>query len=159
MYKKKQREPCILFLEAGFGLHEHPDALTGYGWVVECFGHHFRDADGRISDNVKDPALIKFADSHKWVLITTDKQMRYTHVETIKRSEVAIIATVNNKHAPDVWVQALNIAKAKIERYVKKHPRPWFAVLGRDGSITIETISSTAYTRRKRPREGQETPD
>lgn len=123
---------------------------------MECFGDHFRDPDGRISDNVKDPSLIRFCHAKQWVLVTTDRQMRYTHIETIKQTEVAIIATVNNKFPPEVWVQALVNAKAKIERYVKKHPRPWFAVLGKEGSFTVETISADARTRRNRPKEGQE---
>jgi uncharacterized protein DUF5615 len=156
LYTKKQREPCVLFLEAGFGTKVHPEALRKAGWLVECFGGHFRDPDGRISDGIKDPQIIRFCNTQKWVLVTTDRQMRNTHVETIKATEVAIIATVNNKYSPEVWVKALNKAKAKIERHVKKHPRPWFAILGSSGSISFETVSSTAYTRRDRPKEGQE---
>lgn len=122
MYVRKRREPCVLFLEAAFGTKTHPQTLKQAGWTVECFGDHFRDPDGRISDNVKDPTLIRFCHAKQWVLVTTDRQMRYTHIETIKQTEVAIIATVNNKFPPEVWVQALINAKAKIERCVKKHP-------------------------------------
>ena len=155
-YLKKQREPCILFLEAVFGTGIHPETLTKAGWAVECFADHFRDADGRVKDGILDPQIIRLCNANKWVLVTMDKQMRFTHVETIKQTEIGIIATTDCNRPPEVWIQALIRAKARIERCVKKHPRPWFARLGSTGALTVETIQPEASTRRHRPKEGQE---
>jgi hypothetical protein len=69
-------------------------------------------------------------------LVTTDKNIRYTHVEVIKETEVAIIATESNQSSIALWVEALILAKPKIERTVRKHRRPWFAHLQLPGVLT-----------------------
>jgi uncharacterized protein DUF5615 len=123
---------------------------------VECFATHFRDAKGRKEESVKDPRIIKFCDEKKWVLVTTDRNMSLTHIETIKKTEIAIIATSSNNQPLDTWAKALIKAKPKIERFVRKHPRPSFATIGTTGCLTQRAISAKAHTRRHRPFEGQE---
>jgi hypothetical protein len=146
-----------LFLEAVFGTGEKCDTLKKAGWRVECFADHFRGEDGKIKDGVKDPEIIKFCAKSQWLLITTDKAMRETHVETIKETEIAIIATASNQTALDVWIKALIKSKAKIERAFKKHPRPWFATITPSGDLKISQITEELFTRRQRHKEGQET--
>lgn len=83
--------------------------------------------------------------------------MLFTHTETIKKTDIAIIASTAGTTDIDDWIKQVIKAKAKIERYAKKHPRPWFMRLGLTGSINIETVGAERITRRSRPREGQET--
>jgi hypothetical protein len=90
------------------------------------------------------------------LLITTDKNMRFAHVEEIKKTTIGIIATESNKSPTgiDEWVQSLITAKVQIERKVKKHPRPWFVHPSRLGKVSrIETITLEMKTRRTRPQE------
>jgi hypothetical protein len=143
-------------LEDAFGTTIHPKTLEEAGYTVECFAKVFNVDGRRPEDGVKDPRIIRHCNTHKRVLITTDKNMRFTHVEEIKKTTIAIIATESNRSPTGiaVWVQALIHAKPAIERKVKRHPRPWFAHLSRVGKITrIETITPEMKTRRSRPGE------
>lgn len=92
------------------------------------------------------------------MLVTTDSSMRQTHVETIKKTDVAILATAHNSADDmDEWVEGLIAGKAKIERFFRKQARPSFATFNRQGDIPSKTtITPDQRTRRKRPREAQE---
>jgi hypothetical protein len=84
-----------------------------------------------------------------------DKNIRYTHVEEIKKTTIAIVATESNRSPAGVavWVEALIKTKADIERKLEKYPLPWSARLSRTGKLTrLETITSE-MTRRNRPKE------
>ena len=156
----KQRDRCVLFLEDVFGTTVHPQRLRDAGFEVECFAHVFNDGNDRPLDGIKDPQIIRHCNSHRRILITTDKNIRFTHVEAIKKSKVAIIATESNRSVPvATWVEALIRAKAVIERKLKRQRLPWFARLSSAGKFShIETITSGMRTRRYRPRE-IETPE
>ena len=67
------------------------------------------------------------------ILVTTDSEIRYTHVEEIKRNaNAAILATSHNSVEDiDEWVDALIKAKARIEREFKNRKRPWYAQYNR----------------------------
>jgi predicted nuclease of predicted toxin-antitoxin system len=150
---EKRHEKCVLFLEDGFGTTTYPERLRAAGYEVECFATHFQK-DGKREDGVKDSRIIKFCQENDFVLVTSDKNIRYTHVDIIKGTEVAIIATESNQSSMALWVEALKLAKPKIERTVRKHRRPWFARLSRTGDIRkVETITQSMSTRRRRPRE------
>jgi len=123
---------------------------------VECFIHHFRNEQGRKEERVPDPRIIRFCAKHKFVLITPDKNMLFTHWDTIQQTDVAIVASTNGTQDIDTWIEQLIEAKATIERHVRKHERPWFMRLGITGSISIQTVGESKRQRRHRPREGQE---
>jgi hypothetical protein len=152
----KRHEECVLFLEDCFGSTTRPQRLKDAGYEVVCFTEKFCDKGGRKEENVKDPRIIRLCASQKWVLITPDKNMVFTHAETIKKTDVAIIASTIGTRDMDNWINQLIKAKAKIERHVKKTPRPWFMRLGITGSINIQTVGAEKRTRRRRPNEGQE---
>jgi hypothetical protein len=81
--------------------------------------------------------------------------MRHTHVDLIKKTNIAIIATESfDKWSPSAWIEAFVRAKVEIKRHLRKYPRPWFAHLAISGEIRkIETITQDMFTRRVRPRE------
>lgn len=152
----KQRDKCVLFLEDAFGTSIHPQKLREAGFEVECFAEVFNVDGKRPEDGVKDPRIIHYCNTKKRILVTTDKNMRWTHLEEIKKTTIGVIATESNKSPTGmgVWVQALITAKSQIERKVKRYPRPWFAHLSRLGRINkIETITPEMKSRRTRPRE------
>jgi hypothetical protein len=124
---------------------------------VECFINHFCDHKGRKKERVKDPTIIKYCAANKFILVTPDKNMLLTHAETIKKTDVAIIASTRGTQDLDIWVEQVIKSKATIERNVKKYQRPWFMRLGLTGSINIQTVGASRSTKRHRPREGQET--
>ena len=126
---------------------------------MERFVYHFKDQrTNKTEQSVKDPRIIRFCNNKKWMLVTTDSSMLATHVEIIKETEVAILATAHNS-AEDVgeWVDALILGKARFERYFKKHPRPSFATFNRQGQFgTVKTVSPDSRTRRNQPREAEQ---
>ncbi len=160
MAYEKRHEECVLFLEDVFGTTTNRQKLQDAGFRVECFAEHFQ-IEGKREEGVKDSRIIRYCDSKKFVLFTADKNIRYTHVDVIKKTAVAIIAMEsNNKYPPATFVDALIKAKHNVERKVKRYPRPWFAHLSIDGRIRkIETITQEMSTRRKRPREQESTSD
>jgi hypothetical protein len=141
-------------LEDAFGSGVYPEQLRKAGFDVQCFEKHFPDPERKKEQAVKDPRIIRLCDDNKWVLITTDKEMLFTHVETIKKTEILIIATESNRIPLSTWVDALIKAKPKIERLVKRSERPYFACIGRTGNLNRKQIGKA--TRRHRPKEGQE---
>ena len=150
----KRREQCILFLEEGFGTTDNPEKLRGAGFDVVCFAADFaHEVSNKI--RVTDPRIINHCYQKKYVLVTFDKSMKHTHVEDIKKTDVAIVATEScDKYSPAEWVDALITARAEVRRKVRKFPRPWFAHLTINGTIRqIETITADMSTRRERPRE------
>ena len=146
----KRREPCVLFLEQGFG-KDCREKLISSDFQVVCFAEKFPE-ETRLHQTVLDPCIIKLCHSEKYVLFTMDKGMRHTHLETIKKTECAIIATESaDKYAPILWVNALITAKPEFLRRFKKQARPWFAHLQITGNIRkIETITLEMKTRRSR---------
>lgn len=155
-YTHKRREPCVLFLDDAF---ESADAerLKANGFCqVELFCKHFKRADGGKEQSVKDPRILRFCNSRKWLLVTTDSDLRNTHVEEIKNlRNLSILATAHNSVVDiEEWVAGLIKARAAIEREFKKRDRPWFAQFNRQGAITtIYTVTAQHGTRRVRPLE------
>ena len=150
----KRHEKCVLFLEEGFGTTVSPLQLREAGFGVSCFAEVFQK-DGQKEEKVTDPRIIEYCYAQKLVLVTMDKNIRFTHVEAIKRTDVAIIATEScDKYSPATWVTALILGRSKILSTIKRYPRPWFAHLSVTGELRrIETITSEMTTRRERPAE------
>jgi hypothetical protein len=71
-------------------------------------------------EGVADPSIIAFCSERKWLLVTLDYNIEYTHTEEIKSSEVAILATANNNHGVGIWVESIIGARAHIERLFRK---------------------------------------
>jgi hypothetical protein len=157
-YVQKRREKCVVFLDDGFDSEETPRRLLAESFYkVESFIAHFkRPADGGKEERVKDPRILRLCNRHKWLLVTTDSDIRFTHIEEIKLcQDLAILATAhNNVDDIDEWVGGLIIARPRIEREFKKRSRPWYAQFNRQGAITtIYTVTDRHATRRNRPRE------
>lgn len=153
--KKRQHDPIVFFLEDEFGSGEYPDALRDAGFDVRCARDVFPAKPGKPEQTVKDPRIIRKCDEEKWALITTDKNMLYTHNALLVRTEIAVIATANNHTNPKEWVAAIIKSKVKIERFVRTEPRPSFATISRGGALTVKPVVERGQ-RRKRPKEGQE---
>jgi len=151
---EKRHEDCVLFLEQGFGTTDNPQKLRDAGFEVVCFAHKFpHEAANNLG--VGDPRIINCCYENQYVLFTFDKSMRHTHVEAIKKTDIAIIATEScDKYPPSRWVDALITANTVVRRKVRRHPRPWFAHLAITGILRhLETITDEMGTRRNRPKE------
>ena len=82
--------------------------------------------------------------------MTKDKELCYTHIETVKKTDIVIIATQSNNEPIAVWVKALIKSKGKIERLVKhtekKGERPAVHGLVKTGTLlltkTIEPVET-----------------
>jgi hypothetical protein len=70
----------------------------------------------------EDKRIIDFCNQRCWMLVTPDRDVRFTHVEDIEKTEIAILATANNNSPTNEWVDALIQGKVGIERYFRKHP-------------------------------------
>ena len=153
----KRRDQYAIFLEAGFGTTANPQKLESSGFPTVCFATAF-SAEHKSGESVGDPKIINHCNKNNYVLFTLDKNMRFTQVETIKKTEIGIIATEScDKYSPAQWTEAFIKAKAVIKRHIRKYPRPWFAHLAITGEIRkIETITLAMFTRRVRPKEQSE---
>lgn len=120
---------------------------------VESFSKWFSSDNDRREQGVKDPRVISFCHKQGWLLVTTDHEMRHTHVEEIKaHPHVTIIATARNSaQAGDhlAWINALIMLKPKILRYFKNSERPWFATFSREGNISSFHVIDESYTTRR----------
>ena len=140
-YVKKRREECVLFLDDGFSAESIAVRLRTAALTVQRFPEWFKDESGQKRENVEDGEVIHFCDRNAWLLVTTDHEMKHTHREEIRKSEVAILATAHNSaENPDEWVVAIINLKSRIQREFKKRERPWFATFSRTARLTIETI-------------------
>lgn len=141
VYVKKRREECVLFLDEGFAADSVAVRLTTAGFTVQRFHDWFKDENGQPRTNVEDPEVIRFCHKTGWLLVTTDHEMKNTHREEIKRTEVAILATAHNSlQDQDEWVAAIINLKSRILREFKKCERPWFGTFSRTAKLTIATI-------------------
>jgi predicted nuclease of predicted toxin-antitoxin system len=140
-YVKKRREECVLFLDEGFSAESVAVRLRTAGFTVQRFPEWFRDEHGQIRRNVEDPEVIRFCHRNSWMLVTRDHEMKNTHREEIKKTEVAILATAHNSaEDQDGWVVAIINLKSRILREFKNRERPWFATFSRTAKLTIATI-------------------
>jgi hypothetical protein len=129
--------------------------VNGYR-QIELFREHFARDDGGKEQSVKDPRILRFCNRHKWLLVTTDSDLRLTHIEEIKKlPDLAILATAHNTVAGiEEWVDGLIKVRRFVEREFRKRLRPWFAQFSRQGRITtIYTITAMHGSRRIRPLE------
>ena len=147
----------MIFLDDSFDAEEAPQRLLDAGFCqVEPFVKHFTREDGGKEQKVKDPRIIRLCNKKKWLLVTTDSDIRFTHIEEIKRcTDVAILATAHNSvENIDEWIDGLIKARARVEREFKKRERPWYAQFNRQGDITtIFTVTEQHTTRRSRLQE------
>lgn len=75
------------------------------------------------------------------MLVTRDHEMKNTHREEIKKTEIAILATAHNSaEDQDEWVVAMINLKSRILREFKNRERPWFATFSRTAKLTMNTI-------------------
>lgn len=140
-YVKKRREECVLFLDDGFSAASVATRLSTAGFTVQRFPEWFCDENGEIERNVKDPEIIRFCDKNGWLLVTKDHEMKNTHREEIKKTQIAIIATAHNSaDSDDEWVAAIINLKTRITREFKKRERPWFGIVTRAASLNISTV-------------------
>lgn len=141
IYVKKRREECVLFLDEGFSAESVAVRLRTAGFTVQRFPEWFKDEHGNVRKNVEDPEVIRFCHKNGWLLVTRDHEMKNTHREEIKRTDVAILATAHNSSEDqDEWVVAVINLKTRILREFKKRQRPWFATFSRTARLTIATI-------------------
>lgn len=140
-YVRKRREECVLFLDEGFAAESVAVRLRTAGFTVQRFPEWFKDESGQTRRNVEDPEVIQFCHKNGWLLVTRDHEMKNTHRQEIKRTEVAILATAHNSlENEDEWVVAIINLKSRILREFKKRERPWFATFSRTANLTISTI-------------------
>ena len=141
IYVKKRREECVLFLDEGFSAESVAVRLRTAGFTVQRFPEWFKDDNGDVRKNVEDPEVIRFCHKNGWLLVTRDHEMKNTHREEIKRTDVAILATAHNSSDDqDEWVVAIINLKSRILREFKKRQRPWFSTFSRTAKLTIGTI-------------------
>jgi uncharacterized protein with PIN domain len=141
VYVKKRREECVLFLDEGFAAESVAVRLRTAGFTVQRFPEWFKDASGQTRRNVEDPEVIQFCHRNGWLLVSRDHEMKNTHREEIKRTEVAILATAHNSLVDqDEWVVAIINLKSRILREFKKRERPWFGTFSRTANLTVSTV-------------------
>ena len=130
-----------MFLDEGFSAPSVAVRLRTAGFTVQRFHEWFMDENGKPLPNVPDAEVIKFCHKNQWMLVTRDHEMKNLHREDIRKTDVSILATANNKKCDqDEWVAAIINLKSRILREFKNRERPWFATFSRNAILKIETI-------------------
>src|ERR1039458_5086500 len=121
-----------MFLDEGFSAPSVAVRLRTAGFTVQRFHEWFIDEEGKPMRNVPDGEVIRFCNKNQWLLVSRDHEMKNLHREEIRKSQVAILATANNKECnQDEWVAAIINLKSRILREFRKRERPWFATFSR----------------------------
>jgi hypothetical protein len=157
---RKRREQCVILLDDCFDSASSYQRVCALGIMAERFTTHFPDCEDPElrQKSIKDPRVITVCRQHGFLLFTTDREMKKTHLEELKRSDIGVVATASNTDGVDVWVNALGLAKSRILRDFKKCERPYFSILQKSGKITTDIISSDWTNRRTRPQEKDQHP-
>jgi len=144
-----------LFLDECFGKRDQPKRLQAAGYLVEPFRKHFPHDPSGNDVSIRDPKVIELCDERQWMLVTTDSNMQFTHVEALKKTNLLVLATAHNSaDSMDGWVDALITLQTKVFRLHKKQIRPSFITFSQAGVITnIKPITAEMKTKRNRPRE------
>jgi hypothetical protein len=154
----KRREECVLLLDDCFDSESFHAAICALGFKAVRFTQYFpsRDRPEKREDKVKDSRVIKLCQKHRFLLLTTDHEMKKTFIEELKGSDIAVLATANNHDGPGVWLKAIRDSRAKIARDFKKQKRPYFSVIQKSGAITTNTLTMEMANRRTRPKEHEQ---
>ena len=143
----KYRDPLELFLDDGFSNVETASQLRAAKFVVhrfeECFGTEANPE--KREQGIKDVPVIQTCHRNRWLLITTDKDMRKTHiVQILQHPQVTILAIAHNgKIQLAEWVEAIILAKPRIERLFVHQPRPWCVQIDKHGEFSASCRTMT----------------
>lgn len=93
---------------------------------------------------VKDLRVLAVTNQNKYLLFTSDKEMREAHADEIRKTEVAIICSAKNQgvNVTEIYAEAFLKSKARILRDFSKLKRPYFCVLHSTGKVEMRTIPS-----------------
>jgi hypothetical protein len=105
---KKRHDPCVFLLDDCFDSASVAERLTSSGFTIERFNKHFPRSDGseKREQSVKDPRVITLCQKHGFLLFTTDRSMKETHEEDIRKTEIGVVATASNQDHTEVWTTA-----------------------------------------------------
>ncbi|HTU45859.1 MAG TPA: DUF5615 family PIN-like protein [Bryobacteraceae bacterium] len=123
-----------------FDCDEAHDYLLESGFKLERFSLLFSTPEGAREQSVPDPMVIKLANRHGWIILTTDSNMYHLHRKEIAQSRyVGIVATAHNAVETIMpWAAAFVKLKPRMEKNgFKKLERPWYAQFSRQGRFTV----------------------
>ncbi len=95
--------------------------------------------DDHFPPNAKDEDWLAEAGQRGWIVLTKDHRIRYRHVERLalmKAGVAAFILTSGDLHGEEmaqIFVKAL----PRIERFLRKHAKPFIAKIAKDGSVSL----------------------
>ncbi len=116
----------IFFADRNLGRHTFPDRLRQAGIQIEVHDDHFEKDEA-------DRLWIPRVASWEWIIITTDRRIRYNALEkqAVVNAKARVIALPGgNAKTEELAVNFVN-SIAKVERFVNRHSPPFIAVLMR----------------------------
>lgn len=148
----RRHDPCILFMDEGFGYKELAPQLRVLGYEIKCHQEHHNKKQG-ISDDVN----ILICSDNNWLLTTTDKNLVLRYRELLSKHRQSVVFTSNNQEKFETWLKAFTVARAAIERNWRKRPPSWIGRLHPNGYLEVSGLMQyTEYqseiVRKKRPR-------
>ena len=121
-----------MFLDEGFAAESVAVRLRKAGFIVKRFHDWFKDENGQTKRNVPDPEIMRFCHKKGWLLLTRDHAMRNLHRDELRKTDIAVLATANNKALEqNEWVDSIIGMRVQVFREFKKRKRPWFATFSR----------------------------
>jgi uncharacterized protein with PIN domain len=88
----RRRDPCILFMDEGFGYKELAPQLRVLGYEIKCHQEHHNKKQG-----VEDDENIAICAENNWLLTTTDKNLVLRYRDLLKKHKQSVVFTSNNK--------------------------------------------------------------
>ncbi|MBS3933903.1 MAG: hypothetical protein KGZ35_06055 [Truepera sp.] len=132
----------VFFIDRNLQGRTFYEPLRAAGLLVALHRNHF-------AHEAADVEWIPVVAERGWIIVTADRRLRLAKDEqtAIVTAKARVVALTQGKATFSELAENFLFARAKIERFVKKHPAPFFAVLsrpneqdrqrGRAGNLTL----------------------
>lgn len=115
-------------------------------WAVEVHRQHFPHDPGGKDASIPDTEVLKKCGENNWVLISLDDSMRRVpkNLEAAVAHNVQVFLFSSGNRKGGEYRAALIVGRHRIIKYCEKHPGPFFARIGMDGSVSALDVSFPA---------------
>ena len=129
---QKQPEPPVFFVDRSLGRLAFARPLYERGLRVELHDDHF-------DPGCPDQEWLAEAGRRGWVALTRDLRIRYRTLEreAALANGVRMISLTARRLRAEELGRSFADAADRVERFLRRHPHPFIATMGRSGGLRI----------------------